>query len=76
MVKGAIQRRRRYFFPARRAVTGLARLRKATPVGISVAIATLVKGYPDVARLFVRPWNVALLAGDLGMQAGKRIACQ
>ena len=38
-----------------------------------MAIGAVAKCYSGVARLFVRPGRVALLAGDLGMQTCERI---
>ena len=75
MVERAIQRRCRDLLPARGAVTGLAGLGKTTTVRIRVAIRATAECNSGVARLFVLPGSVALLARDLGMQAGQRIAC-
>ena len=54
-------------------MAGLAGLRKASSVGIRMAIAAAAKRDSDIAGLFVRPRSVALLASDLSMQARERI---
>lgn len=74
MVERAIQRRCRDLLPARGAVTGLAGLGKTTTVRIRVAIRATAECNSGVARLFVLPGSVALLARDLGMQTSQRIA--
>ena len=75
MVERAIQRRRRDLLPAHGAVTGLAGLGKTTTVRIRMTIRATAECDSGVARLFVLPGRVALLARDLGVQAGQRIAC-
>ena len=75
MIKSKMQPRRRNLAPSRRAVTGLAGLRKPATVGISMAIGAVAEGYSGVTRLFIRTGSVALLASDLGMQAREGIAC-
>lgn len=74
MVKGAIQYGRRNFVPAGGVVAGLTVLRKAAAVRVGMAIGALAKCDSKVARLFVRPWSMALLAGNLRMQAGEGVA--
>lgn len=73
MVKRAIQARRRHLVPSGGAVAGLAGLRKASAVRIRMAIGAAVKRYSGVARFFVWPRSVALLAIDLRMQARERV---
>ena len=76
MGKRAVQPRNRNLVPSHRAVAGLAGLREASAVGIRMAIGAVGKCYADVAWLLVCPRSVAALAGDLCVQARKRITCR
>jgi hypothetical protein len=73
MVKRPIHFRRRSLVPARGSVTGLTCLQKAPTVGIGMAIVAAAKWDFYVARQFVRPRSVTLLARNLEVQTGKRI---
>ena len=75
MVKCAIQSGRQNLVPSRGGVAGLARLRKSSAVGISMAITTAAKCDSSEARLLVASGRVALLAGNLGVQTRQGIAC-
>jgi hypothetical protein len=63
-------------FPTTSVVAGLATLRRETPaVRIRVAVRTPVERKARISRLAVLTWGVALLAGNLHVQSGQRIAC-
>jgi hypothetical protein len=70
MIEALVDCLQRDFFPAARAVAGLAALRKASVVRILVAIGTQVKGNAYILRLAVGAVDMALGALHLGMQAG------
>src|SRR5450755_2037734 len=76
MGKRAVQPRNRSLVPSHCAVAGLTGLREASAVGIRMAIGAVGKCYADVAWLLVCPQSVAALAGDLCVQARKRITCR
>lgn len=75
MVERSIQRGGGSLVPACGAVTRLAGLGKTTPVRIRMAIRATAECNSGVARLFVVAGRVTLLARDLRMQTGQRIAC-
>jgi hypothetical protein len=60
--------------PSARVVAGLASLGKATFMWIAVTIRALGKGQSDEPGLVIGPGCMALLAGDLRVHPGERIA--
>lgn len=74
VIKFFIHRLQRHALPAVRIVAGLATLLlKAALVRIGVAIVALAESQKHPARLVIRSWGVALLAGHLRVQSGQRI---
>jgi len=73
VVKVFANRSQRDFLPALGAMAGLAALRETPVVRVVVAIRTLGKRNPRIARLGVRARHVALLALHLDVQSGQRI---
>lgn len=74
VVKVLPQLCRGHLLPSRRAVARLAGRFESSAMRIRVAIRAAAKGESGVARLFVLPRKMALLASDFAMQTGEGIA--
>ena len=74
VVEVLVQCGRRNLLPTQSAVAGLAGLAEPAAMGIRMTVLATAKCYSRVAWPFVSSGSVALLATDIAMQAGERIA--